>query len=91
MGQQPNKYHISDDGNVYKINEDGSYTLIGNIETIERKISANPINNIDPNLTSNIKTSKSVKLKRKKRNYIWLWITMLVLLYLFTIFYIQLL
>lgn len=32
MGQQPNKYHITDEGNVYKINEDGSFTDMGNIE-----------------------------------------------------------
>lgn len=30
MGQQPNKYHISDDGKIYRINEDGSFTELGN-------------------------------------------------------------
>lgn len=28
-----NKYHISDDGNVYKVNNDGSFTSMGNIES----------------------------------------------------------
>ena len=35
MGQLPNKYHISDDGKIYKINDDGSFTLVGNIDDIE--------------------------------------------------------
>ncbi len=32
MGQLPNKYHILDDGSVYKVNEDGSFTSVGNVE-----------------------------------------------------------
>lgn len=33
MGQIPNKkYHVSDDGNVFRVNEDGSFTEMGNIE-----------------------------------------------------------
>ncbi len=32
MEQQPNKYHISDDGNIYRVNEDGSFTSMGNVE-----------------------------------------------------------
>lgn len=38
MGQLPKKYHIhkkyhiSDDGDVYRVNDDGSFTALGNIE-----------------------------------------------------------
>lgn len=42
MGQQPNKYHVSDDGNVYRINDDGSFTSVGNIEDIETNNLATP-------------------------------------------------
>lgn len=35
MGQLQNKYHIADDGSVYKINEDGSFT---ECEIIERTV-----------------------------------------------------
>lgn len=35
MGQVQNKYHIADDGSVYKINEDGSFT---ECEVIERTV-----------------------------------------------------
>lgn len=32
MGQQPNKYHVTDEGTVYRVNEDGSFTEMGNAE-----------------------------------------------------------
>lgn len=34
MGQEQNKYHIADNGDIFKINEDGSFTLVSNIEHI---------------------------------------------------------
>jgi len=34
MGLQPNKYHISDDGNVYRVNEDGSFSEVGNVQDL---------------------------------------------------------
>lgn len=34
MGQVQNKYHISDDGKVYKVNDDGSFTSMGNVENL---------------------------------------------------------
>lgn len=34
MGQTPKKYHVSDDGQIYRINKDGSFTNMGNIESI---------------------------------------------------------
>lgn len=34
MGQQPNKYHVTDDGKVFRINPDGSFTEMGNAEDL---------------------------------------------------------
>lgn len=36
MGQLQNKYHIADDGSVYKVNEDGSFTSMGNVEVLTK-------------------------------------------------------
>lgn len=33
MGQQI-KYHITDNGDIFKINEDGSFSTIGNIQSL---------------------------------------------------------
>jgi len=79
MGQlNPNKYHISDDGKVYKINEDGSFISVGNIEDIEKKPSGNPVNNIPPIPSTSKSTSSLVEVGWWKRNYNWLWITILI-------------
>lgn len=32
MGDNPKKYHVTDDGDVYRINDDGSFTSMGNAE-----------------------------------------------------------
>lgn len=32
MGQEQKKYHITDDGDIYKVNKDGSFTAMGNAE-----------------------------------------------------------
>ncbi len=32
MGDTPKKYHITDNGDIYKVNEDGSFTSMGNAE-----------------------------------------------------------
>ena len=34
MGQERGKYHISKGGQVYRINEDGSFTELGNAEEL---------------------------------------------------------
>lgn len=78
MGQQPHKYHISDDGKIYRVNDDGSFTLVGNVVDIEKKPSANPINNMLPNNTLVMKACNFIKVGWWKRNYNWLWVTTLV-------------
>lgn len=32
MGDTPKKYHITDNGDIYKVNDDGSFTSMGNAE-----------------------------------------------------------
>ena len=48
MGQQMKKYHTSDDGRIYRINDDGSYTEIGNV------------NNFPTERANNVKISKKI-------------------------------
>lgn len=51
MGQVQNKYHISNDGSVYKVNEDGSFTSMGNVEN-RNTLGNNQRNNSDESQTS---------------------------------------
>lgn len=74
MGQQPNKYHISDDGKVYRINEDGSFTSVGNIEDIEMKSSATSADKMPPNPTSTVKRTNTSEVEWWKRDYNYLWV-----------------
>lgn len=48
MEQQTKKYHTSDNGRIYRINDDGSYTEIGNV------------NNLTKETTSEVKNSKKI-------------------------------
>ncbi|MCM1449481.1 MAG: hypothetical protein NC082_04010 [Clostridiales bacterium] len=34
MGENPKKYHVTDEGTVYRVNEDGSFTEMCNVENI---------------------------------------------------------
>lgn len=36
MGKLQNKYHIAENGTVYKVNEDGSFTSMGNINDLTK-------------------------------------------------------
>lgn len=36
MGQEQKKYHISDNGDIFKFNEDGSFTKLGNAEDLNK-------------------------------------------------------
>lgn len=58
MGTNPNKYHISDDGKVYRINEDGSFTSLGNIE--DRTEHKRPQSNFFQQIESAPKNHRSV-------------------------------
>lgn len=80
MGQQPNKYHISDEGIIYRVNEDGSFTSVGNVEDIEKKPSSTSENKMPPPIpTPAVKTSGSSEVGWWIRNYNWLWLITLVI------------
>lgn len=78
MGQQPNKYHMTDDGKVYRVNEDGSFTSIGNVEDLDKKTSTPSSDKMPPIPTPNVKTTSTTEVGWWKRNYNWLWVTTLV-------------
>lgn len=79
MGQGPKKYHISDDGQVYRINDDGSFTSVGNIEDIEKKTSSAPIIGKQTYGPAPVPyTSKAAESGWWMRNYNWLWVVTLV-------------
>ncbi|MDE6340010.1 MAG: hypothetical protein K2K97_09525 [Muribaculaceae bacterium] len=47
MGQEPKKFHVSDDGKIFRINEDGSFTELGNandLNTPEEEMNKNQHN-----------------------------------------------
>lgn len=77
MGQLPNKYHISDDGSVNKINDDGSFTYVGNIEELPL---GTTINKSGPPPIPGFKDEQDASNNkgRGRRNYSWLWVTTLV-------------
>ena len=79
MGAPANKYHIADDGTVYKINDDGSFTSMGNIEDIENKSNTDANNNNSSIPACSIKTSTNTDVVWWKRNYNWLWVVTLIL------------
>ena len=37
MGQELKKYHVADDGSIYQINDDGSCTSIGNVNSFKQQ------------------------------------------------------
>ncbi len=42
MGKEQNKYHVTDNGDIFKVNEDGSFTAIGNVSQISAINAARP-------------------------------------------------
>ncbi len=79
MGQQPKKYHIANDGSIYKVNDDGSFTLVGNIDDIDKLHSKSSVDAISSKSASIGKTSDNINKGWLKRNYNWLWLTTLVI------------
>lgn len=79
MGQQPNKYHITDDGKVFRINDDGSFTSVGNIEDIEKVHSTSVADSISTMQTSSGESSKHIIKGRLNLNYNWLWLTTIII------------
>ncbi len=66
MGQEYKKYHIADNGDIFKINEDGSFTLVSNIENIISHVE-NENNSLgSKNYSSNDMTAKPLFKKNRK-------------------------
>lgn len=78
MGQKPNKYHISDDGIIYRINDDGSFTSVGNIDDIEKKQTVNTTVKTHPSTSNRKKSHNTENIGWWKRNYNWFWFATLV-------------
>lgn len=70
---------MTGDGKVYRVNEDGSFTSIGNVEELEMKTSTPRTTQEPPPIPK--PTSKTTNVSEAgwwKRNYNWLWMTTLV-------------
>lgn len=50
MGQQPNKYHVNPDGDIFKVNDDGSFTSLGNAESKNKSIDKNRLSQLENKL-----------------------------------------
>lgn len=79
MGQVQNKYHISNDGEVYKVNEDGSFTSMGNIENLQNVSDNNYGGNTNKSQASSLDPKNTKKSTWWKKNYNWLWVTNIVI------------
>lgn len=70
MGQKTNKYHVSDDGSIYKVNEDGTVTAMGNVKDINA-----------PKRESDVSSSYKVGKKAPtKTTHIWIWALVFILI-----------
>ena len=65
---------MTEDGKVYRVNEDGSFTSIGNVEDLEKKPSSPSMYKIPSIPPLNMKATISTEVVWWKRNYNWLWV-----------------
>lgn len=73
MGQMPNKYHITDDGKVFRVNEDGSFSEIGDVNKLQSKQS------IITDTSSAINTVNTGNIPEKPNDYFKISIALAVL------------
>ncbi len=66
MGQEQKKYHIADNGDIFKINEDGSFTLVSNIEHITSHIEYESNSSDAKNHSANDTSEKPLFKKNRK-------------------------
>lgn len=71
MGEKPKKYHVTDEGDIFRINEDGSFTSMGNAE----KMSDSNNEATAPNRITSLLDEKPIKpfTKYKHRKFIWVY------------------
>lgn len=77
MGQKPQKYHVTDEGEVLRINKDGSFSKMGNVEQLNYETSKEASSVKNP--------SAKLPIKRTASNYSWMWWTGLVLIFGFVV------
>lgn len=66
MGQGQPKYHVTDDGQVYRVNEDGSFTDLGNAED-KMSASTQHLNNGGQSRTGNLKELENKVLQKRMK------------------------
>ena len=66
MGENSKKYHVTDEGDVYRLNEDGSFTSMGNAEKMSNSIQTEESVQLSPELSSPDKPIKPC-IKKKRR------------------------
>ncbi len=73
MEEKPNKYHVTDDGDIFRINDDGSFTSIGNAEKMsESKHEEEPVSEQEPLSSSKVKSTPPPA-KRNSRKRFWVY------------------
>ena len=69
MGENPKKYHVTDEGDVYRINDDGSFTSMGNAEKMSNSIQTEEAVQPSPELSFQDEPIKPY-VKRKRRGFV---------------------
>lgn len=87
MGENPKKYHVTDEGDVYRINEDGSFTSMGNAEKMSNSTQTEEAVQPLPELSFQDEPIKPY-VKRKRRGFVIGGIILLFLLGGISLFYI---
>lgn len=64
MGEQPKKYHITDEGKIYRLDETGEITDIGSVDQLEKKGTNSSVNAKMPH-KSRAKTPLKKSLEQK--------------------------
>lgn len=87
MGENPKKYHVTDEGDVYRINDDGSFTSMGNAEKMSKSIQTEEAVQPSPELSFQDEPIKPY-VKRKRSGLVIGGIILLFLLGDTSLFYI---
>lgn len=66
MGQEQKKYHIADNGDIFKLNEDGSFTFVSNIEQITSHSENNSNSSDAKNHSANDSSAKPLFKRNRK-------------------------
>lgn len=70
MGEKQKKYHVTDDGDIFRINDDGSFTSIGNAEKMSGSKSEESADSATNTVSSNDESFKTSK-QHNSRKRLW--------------------